>query len=70
MADGPELSPIIILKRKTLFNGIHLINCMIVRGNLKGLMGENGVFDLLNNVWDKTKGAVFEKPFLLICDVF
>lgn len=70
MADGSRLPPTIVFKRKTLPKGVKFPSGVLVRAHEKGWMDEDGTLDWIEKTWNRRKGAVFNKPSMLVWDSF
>ncbi|CAL1297088.1 unnamed protein product [Larinioides sclopetarius] len=70
MTDGTRFSPTIIFKRKTLPKKAKFPGGVLVCAHMNGWMDECGALNWLENTWSQRKGAVFNKPSMLVWDLF
>ena len=62
-ANGDQLKPLIIFKRKTLPKG-NFPSDVVVCANEKGWMNENIMFEWIEKVWQRRKGSFFDRKGL------
>lgn len=69
LADGTQLRPYVILKRKTLPK-IHLPAGVVVRAHENAWMNSDLFVDWVKTVWEKRPGAMLAKRSMLVLDSF
>ena len=69
-ADGRELPPLLILKRKTLPKSEAFLKDVIIRTQEKGWTTEELMLEWLKIVWGHRPGSFLNQPSMLVLDAF